>query len=70
MTKFFYAYLNSTFESGFINPIDDAIRSSKQFDLSAYNRLDETYDFVQTNKCLVSHKNNANIMIKGSVKIS
>ena len=67
----FYAYLNSMFESGFINPIDDAIRSSKQFDLSAYKKLDEIpYDFVRKRiSVLVSYKNNANIMItKGAVK--
>lgn len=67
----FYAYLNSTFESGFINPIDDAIRSSKEFDLSAYKKLDEIpYDFVRKRiSVLVSYKTNANIMItKGAVK--
>lgn len=67
----FYAYLNSTFESGFINPIDDAIRSSKEFDLSAYKKLDEIpYDFVRKRiSVLVSYKNNANIMVtKGAVK--
>jgi Mg2+-importing ATPase len=67
----FYAYLNSTFESGFINPIDDAIRSSKQFDLSAYKKLDEIpYDFVRKRiSVLISYKNNENIMItKGAVK--
>jgi Mg2+-importing ATPase len=47
----FYAYLNSFYETGFTNPIDDAIRTHKQFDLTGYRKLDEVpYDFVR--KCL------------------
>lgn len=43
-----YAYLNASFESGFINPIDEAIRSFKTFDISGYTKLDEEpYDFIR-----------------------
>ncbi len=43
-----YAYINSKFETGFANPIDTAIRSYRQFDLSPYQKLDEyPYDFVR-----------------------
>ena len=43
-----YAYLNAIFESGFINPIDEAIRSFKKFDISGYTKLDEEpYDFIR-----------------------
>lgn len=43
-----YAYLNASFESGFINPIDEAIRSFKQLDISGYAKLgEEPYDFVR-----------------------
>ncbi|WP_277927179.1 magnesium-translocating P-type ATPase [Nostoc spongiaeforme] len=41
-----YAYLNAAFESGYVNPIDAAIRQHKTFDISGYQKLDEVpYDF-------------------------
>ena len=43
-----YAWLNASFESGYLNPIDEAIRSYRQFDLTHYKKLDEVpYDFVR-----------------------
>jgi P-type Mg2+ transporter len=43
-----YAYLNASFESGFLNPIDEAIRTYKPFDISGYAKIDEEpYDFVR-----------------------
>lgn len=45
---FLYAYLNAAFESGFINPIDEAIRNYKSIDVKDYNKLDEhPYDFIR-----------------------
>ena len=44
----FYAYLNAFFETGFTNPIDTAIRSHRQWDLTGYQKLDEIpYDFAR-----------------------
>lgn len=41
-----YAYLNAVYETGFNNPIDNAIRSFKRFDLDNSRKLDEIpYDF-------------------------
>jgi len=41
-----FAYLNAAFETGFTNPIDDAIRKQEHLDISAYAKLDEIpYDF-------------------------
>ena len=43
-----YAYLNASFESGFINPIDEAIRTFKKFDISSYKKVaEEPYDFIR-----------------------
>jgi len=42
----FYTYLNSFYETGFVNPIDEAIRSVNEFDLSKYNKLDHIFIFV------------------------
>jgi P-type Mg2+ transporter len=42
----FYAYLNAASESGYINPIDEAIRQHQSFDISGYQKKDEVpYDF-------------------------
>ncbi|WDD36750.1 hypothetical protein PQG02_33385 (plasmid) [Nostoc sp. UHCC 0926] len=41
-----YAYLNAASESGYVNPIDAAIREYKTFDISGYQKVDEVpYDF-------------------------
>lgn len=43
-----YAYLNAFYETGFTNPIDEAIRTHRQFDLSGYQKQDEIpYDFLR-----------------------
>ena len=45
---FQYAYLNASFESGFLNPIDEAIRTSQKPDISAFSKLGEQpYDFTR-----------------------
>jgi len=45
---FLYAYLNAIFETGFANPIDEAIRSYKQADITGYKKADEVpYDFIR-----------------------
>ncbi|MGB8984064.1 MAG: HAD-IC family P-type ATPase, partial [Anaerolineales bacterium] len=43
-----YAFLNASYETGFMNPIDEAIRKYRPFDLSGYQKLDEVpYDFIR-----------------------
>jgi Mg2+-importing ATPase len=43
-----YAFLNASYETGFMNPIDGAIRKYREFDLSGYQKLDEVpYDFIR-----------------------
>lgn len=65
-----YAYLNSTFQTGFTNPIDEAIRNSRQFELSEYQKLDEVpYDFVRKRlSILVDHKGKHIMITKGAVR--
>lgn len=44
----FHAYLNAYFETGFRNPIDEAIRAHQAFDLAGYRKVDEVpYDFLR-----------------------
>jgi len=43
-----YAGLNSSFQSGFSNPIDEAIGKEAKLDLAKYAKLDEVpYDFIR-----------------------
>ena len=43
-----YTYLNAFYESGFINPIDAAIRSAEAPDIAAFSKLGEQpYDFIR-----------------------
>lgn len=43
-----HAFLNANFETGFKNPIDEAIRASASIDISQYRKLDEVpYDFLR-----------------------
>ncbi|MCL6438685.1 MAG: magnesium-translocating P-type ATPase [Rubrobacteraceae bacterium] len=44
----FHARLNACYETGYLNPIDEAIRSIPHPDVSGYEKLDEVpYDFVR-----------------------
>jgi Mg2+-importing ATPase len=52
----FQAYINAFYETGFTNPIDEAIRNHKQFDLSDYQKKDEIpYDFSKAIKYPCRH---------------
>jgi Mg2+-importing ATPase len=64
------AYLNAFYETGFTNPIDEAIRSHQKFDLSGYQKQDEIpYDFLRKRlSILVSHDNSNLMVTKGALK--
>ena len=64
-----YACLNANFESGFANPIDEAIRTKNTFDLTPYKKVDEVpYDFVRKKLSILVSKDNLYIMTtKGAV---
>ena len=66
----FHAYLNAASESGYINPIDTAIRQHKVFDISSYKKLDEVpYDFSRKRLSILFKKDNTNVIVtKGSLK--
>ncbi len=65
----FYAYLNASYETGFNNPIDEAIRKHRQFDISNYQKEDEIpYDFLRKRLSIVVRCNGENLMItKGAL---
>jgi Mg2+-importing ATPase len=66
---FFHAYLNAFFEKGFSNPIDEAIRSYKQPDVSGYEKADEVpYDFIRKRLSILVVKDGRYLMVtKGTV---
>ena len=65
-----YAYLNAATESGYVNPIDTAIRNYKNFDISGYQKLDEVpYDFNRKRLSILFKQENSYLIItKGALK--
>ncbi len=65
-----YAYLNASFETGFTNPLDEALRTMADVDIGAYHKFDEVpYDFVRKRLSIVVTDEKEHIMItKGAVK--
>ncbi len=64
-----HGYLNAFYESGYLNPIDEAIRNYKQFDISEYHKLDEIpYDFIRKRLSILIQKSKESILItKGAL---
>lgn len=65
-----YAYLNAISESGYVNPIDKAIREYKTFDISGYQKLDEVaYDFNRKRLSILFKKDSTHLIVtKGALK--
>ncbi len=64
------AAVNASFETGFRNPIDEAIRqASSSLDLSGYRRLDEEpYDFVRKRLSVLARRDGRRVIAtKGSL---
>jgi P-type Mg2+ transporter len=64
-----YAFLNASYETGFMNPIDEAIRKYRPFDLSGFQKLDEVpYDFVRKRLSILISKGDTHLMVtKGAL---
>ncbi len=64
-----YAYLNAFYETGFTNPIDEAIRTHRQFDLSGYRKQDEIpYDFLRKRLSILVSQDDKYLMVtKGAL---
>jgi len=65
-----YAYLNAASESGYVNPLDTAIREYKTFDISGYQKLDEVpYDFNRKRLSILFKKESTHLIVtKGALK--
>ena len=66
----FYAYLNSLNETGFSSPIDEAIRTHRQFDVTGYAKADEVpYDFIRKRLTILVAKEGLHLMVtKGALQ--
>ena len=65
----FHAFLNATFQTGFANPIDAAIRTERSVDLAGWARLDEVpYDFARKRLSVLASAGPRRVMVtKGAV---
>jgi P-type Mg2+ transporter len=66
---FLFAYLNAFYETGFTNPIDQAILDYRKVDLSEYRKQDEIpYDFLRKRLSIaVTHGNEHLMVTKGAL---
>jgi Mg2+-importing ATPase len=65
-----YAYLNATNETGFVNPIDEAIRESAALNCEGWRKLDELpYDFMRKRLSILFEKDSQHLLItKGALR--
>ena len=66
---FLFAYLNAFYETGFTNPIDQAILNYRKIDLSGYRKQDEIpYDFLRKRLSIAVMQGNIHLMLtKGAL---
>lgn len=66
----FYAYLNASNETGFINPIDRAIRQAPVAEATSWEKLDEIpYDFLRKRLSVLVRKDARSLLItKGALR--
>jgi len=64
-----YAYLNAVLQTGFENPVDEAIKEAETIDISAYTKKDEiAYDFVRKRQTVLVEKDGSTTLVtKGAV---
>ena len=64
-----HAYINAFYETGFTNPIDEAIRNFREIDLSGYQKQGEIpYDFLRKRlSIMVSHDSTTLLVTKGAL---
>ncbi|VVB80789.1 putative copper-exporting P-type ATPase A [uncultured archaeon] len=64
---FLFSYLNSFYQTGIKNPLDDSILSHKKLDVSKYRKIDEIpFDFSRKRLSVVVEKKNRFLITKGA----
>ena len=64
-----YAYLNAANQTGFVNPIDEALRANRPADCEGWKKLDELpYDFARKRLSILFEKNDTRVLVtKGAL---
>lgn len=64
-----YAYLNAANETGFINPIDEALRANRPADCDGWKKLDELpYDFARKRLSILCENKDVRVLVtKGAL---
>ncbi|MBI5046101.1 MAG: magnesium-translocating P-type ATPase [Candidatus Niyogibacteria bacterium] len=61
---FFYAYLNSQYQSGYSNPLDAAVIEHKSADISGYKKIDEIpFDYARKRNAVIVEQGNEHVLI-------
>ncbi len=61
---FFYAYINSLYQSGFANPLNDAVIKFKEIDRRDYTKIDEIpFDYNRKRNSIVAEGNGHRFLI-------
>jgi len=65
-----FAYLNASFETGFTNPLDEAIRNLTDISLEGYEKVDEVpFDFIRKRLSIaVDYQKRQYLITKGAFK--
>jgi Mg2+-importing ATPase len=65
-----YAYLNAVHETGFINPIDEALRANPPANCDGWQKLDELpYDFARKRLSILCENKDARVLVtKGALR--
>jgi P-type Mg2+ transporter len=65
-----YAYLNAANETGFVNPIDEALRANPPANCDGWQKLDELpYDFARKRLSILCEKKDARVLVtKGALR--
>lgn len=65
-----FAYLNARFETGFSNPLDEALRNLKEVNSAGYTKFDEVpYDFIRKRLSIVVTKDERHLLLtKGALR--
>jgi len=66
---FLFAFLNASFETGFTNPIDEAILNFRKIEISEYQKQDEIpYDFLRKRLSIAVKHGDSHLMVtKGAI---
>lgn len=64
---FRYSYISSVYQSGFVSPLDVAVREFRTVDISAWRKIDEIpFDYVRRRESVVAEREGRLLITKGA----